>query len=506
MQLIKGMPATIEEDLRVIQEAIEGLSVSEKRMIMLITGGPSEMKTDEYLRNVFIWAILTRTSDIHLQYRQMAAGKKFTFNLRTGNGFARIVINEGASEFADRVKAKLFALTNTPSGALSSPMNSTRFSMALPKNITEPYGLEPIEQHYGIGVRAEYQKTEDGYAFTCRILDDQKAPQIHDLKMPVILLKSVLRLIEQPSGLILVSGPTGSGKSTLLNAMLRYRNDGNTAIHTIERPVEYTIRGDGPIKQVGVVGEITFANALRSSLRQDPDIILIGEINDQTTMEIALQAAQTGHLVFATIHANNAPETISRAIDLTQDKKRDAYRLGTTLRMVISQRLINSYEGEVAERQLNRYEREWLKTNGMGHLKTIRDIQSKDARKVGKVPVLEVIRITDSIKNRIRSDNLDIVSIFNEAKEQDEYESLSMAGVRAAEQYGGKLEDVMMLDSNSEAEKNIPKRCRYSAEHGLSMLQVSDCIDQYSEMLDSSQSANLQGILEGAKSTERAEA
>jgi type II secretory ATPase GspE/PulE/Tfp pilus assembly ATPase PilB-like protein len=152
-----------------------------------------------------------------------------------------------------------------------------------------------------------------------RILDQQRTPTLDELNLSASLLHAIKSAAEEPSGLILASGPTGSGKTTLLNAVLGYLNDGQRSIVTIENPVEYRLAGSGPIKQLQTQGDFTFARALRSTLRADPDVILIGEIRDAETMKIALEASKTGHMVLSTVHANNSHETISRLVDLGAD-------------------------------------------------------------------------------------------------------------------------------------------------------------------------------------------
>ena len=142
-----------------------------------------------------------------------------------------------------------------------------------------------------------YIRTFDGYTFVCRLLDQQRSPGLDELGMSYALLRAVKRAALEPSGLILVSGPTGSGKTTTLSAILQWLINGQRCVVTIENPVEYELPIFGPVKQIEVRGEITFAKALRKTLRLDPEVILVGEIRDQETMEIALQAAQTGHLV-----------------------------------------------------------------------------------------------------------------------------------------------------------------------------------------------------------------
>lgn len=148
-------------------------------------------------------------------------------------------------------------------------------------------------------------------------------------------LKSIYQLLNKPNGIILVTGPTGSGKTTTLYAALSYLNDIGTKIITTEDPVEYDI--DGLIQvQINSSIDVTFANCLRAILRQDPDIILVGEIRDEETAKIAIQASLTGHLVFSTLHTNDAPTTITRLIDMGIKP----YLIASTVEVVISQRLV----------------------------------------------------------------------------------------------------------------------------------------------------------------------
>ena len=141
--------------------------------------------------------------------------------------------------------------------------------------------------------------------------------------------------IERPNGIILVSGPTGSGKTTTLYSILTKLNRSDVNIITVEDPVEYTIHGISQV-QVNEKAGLTFATALRLILRQDPDIVLIGEIRDAETAQIATQAALTGHLVLSTIHTNSAPATITRLIDMGVEP----FLIASSLICVLSQRLV----------------------------------------------------------------------------------------------------------------------------------------------------------------------
>jgi type IV pilus assembly protein PilB len=148
-------------------------------------------------------------------------------------------------------------------------------------------------------------------------------------------LKTMREIINKPNGIVLVTGPTGSGKTTTLYAALRELNQVDTKILTAEDPVEYDI--EGMIQcQVNIDQELTFAKLLRSFLRQDPDIILVGEIRDLETAQIAIQASLTGHLVFATLHTNDAPSSILRLLDLGVE----SFLLTATIEAIVAQRLV----------------------------------------------------------------------------------------------------------------------------------------------------------------------
>lgn len=148
-------------------------------------------------------------------------------------------------------------------------------------------------------------------------------------------LKLIHQLLNKPNGIILVTGPTGSGKTTTLYGALNYLNDIGTKIITTEDPVEYDI--DGLVQvQINTSIGVDFASCLRAILRQDPDIILVGEIRDEETARIAIQASLTGHLVFSTLHTNDAPTTVTRLIDIGTKP----YLIAATLEAVISQRLV----------------------------------------------------------------------------------------------------------------------------------------------------------------------
>src|SRR5690606_14031431 len=175
-----------------------------------------------------------------------------------------------------------------------------------------------------------------GEKIVMRILDQsQGVKNLNDLGISDENLKTIREAIELPYGLILITGPTGSGKSTTLYAMLNEVDKEHMNVLSLEDPVEYSMDG---VSQSQVQPEIdyTFASGLRTTLRQDPDVIMVGEIRDRETAQLAIQAALTGHLVFSTLHTNTAIGAIPRLIDMGVDP----YLIAPTLALTMAQRLV----------------------------------------------------------------------------------------------------------------------------------------------------------------------
>ena len=176
----------------------------------------------------------------------------------------------------------------------------------------------------------------DGEKVVMRILDEStKALGLEDLGYWDGALEAINHAIVQPYGMILVTGPTGSGKSTSLFSILSILNKPSVNISTVEDPVEYRVIGANQT-QVNPVAGMTFVNGLRALLRQDPNIIMVGEIRDGETADLAIQAALTGHLVFSTLHTNNAATSLPRLLDM----EIEPFLIASTIRAVVGQRLI----------------------------------------------------------------------------------------------------------------------------------------------------------------------
>ena len=185
-------------------------------------------------------------------------------------------------------------------------------------------------------IRVSLLPTLHGEKIVMRLLSkDTTDIDINTLGFDAKQLHDYLEGIKKPNGIILISGPTGSGKTTTLYATLKILNEEKTNLITIEDPIEYTLEGINQVQLKEDIG-LTFASALRSFLRQDPDVIMLGEIRDGETAQMAIRAALTGHLVLSTIHTNSAWGTISRMVDMGVP----SYLLANTLSLSVAQRLV----------------------------------------------------------------------------------------------------------------------------------------------------------------------
>lgn len=217
----------------------------------------------------------------------------------------------------------------------------TRIKIISGMNITESRlpqdgAIKNLINNDSLDLRVSTLPIVYGEKVVIRILDyTMSAGGLETLGFSSKNLPKVKKLIEEPNGIILITGATGTGKSTTVYSMLQILNTTERNIITVEDPVEMKLPGINQVQTMSEIG-LSFANALRSILRQDPDVIMIGEIRDDETARIAVRASITGHLVLSTIHTNNSLNTIERLLDMEVER----YLLGSALTGVISQRLV----------------------------------------------------------------------------------------------------------------------------------------------------------------------
>lgn len=238
-----------------------------------------------------------------------------------------------------RVDGLLKEAGNIPAAYYDNVLNRVKVQSRL--RIDEHYKTQDGSLRYekgkiSVDMRTSIVPTVEGEKIVLRVLASYiQGLSLNDLGLSAHDQSLLQEMSDKPFGMILVTGPTGSGKSTTLYALLQLLNQPDVNITTIEDPVEYKTRGINQI-QVNVQADLTFANGLRSIVRQDPDIILVGEIRDAETADIAINAALTGHLLLSTFHANDATTAIPRLMEMDIEP----FLLASTLQVIVAQRLV----------------------------------------------------------------------------------------------------------------------------------------------------------------------
>jgi type IV pilus assembly protein PilB len=255
-----------------------------------------------------------------------------------------------------------------------------------------------------INIRVSILPAVTGESAVLRILDPSSILlDLDSLGFSPDILPNFLSLIKKPNGIILVTGPTGSGKSTTLYTTLNLLNSTEKKIMTIEDPVEYRLKGISQVQAKPKIG-LTFAAGLRSFLRQDPDIMLVGEIRDKETAEIAVQAALTGHIVLSTLHTNDAPSSVIRLIDMGIEP----FLISSSVIGIIAQRLVRKVclkcKKEIKitpdlEKILDEYE---INSNEITLYKGEGCPYCKDTGYKGRVAIFELMVITENIRDLIK--------------------------------------------------------------------------------------------------------
>ena len=288
-------------------------------------GGEDEAPIVRFVNKVLLDAIKIGASDIHFEPYE----KTYRVRFRTDG-----ILNEVAKPpiaLGSRLAARLKVMSRMDISERRVPQDG-RIKMKITKTRAIDFRVNTLPTLYGEKV-------------VLRILDSSSAKLgIDALGYEDFQKEMYLNTLEQPQGMILVTGPTGSGKTVSLYTGLNILNTHERNISTAEDPVEINLEGINQVNVNNKVG-LSFAQALRSFLRQDPDIVMVGEIRDLETAEIAIKAAQTGHLVLSTLHTNSAPETLTRLLNMGVP----TFNVATTVSLIIAQRLARRLCNECKE-------------------------------------------------------------------------------------------------------------------------------------------------------------
>ena len=295
-----------------------------------------------------------------------------------------------------------------------------------------------------IDVRISTMPVQFGESVVLRLLNPFAGVlSLEQIGMPRPMLERFRRLIHTPNGMVLVTGPTGSGKTTTLYAALKELNKPDFKILTVEDPVEYRLPGINQV-QVNTKIELTFSRVLRSMLRQDPDVILVGEMRDQETAEIGLRAAMTGHMVLSTLHTNDAVSTALRLIDMGVAP----YMVAASLRGVISQRLVRRVCESCSEStQITPAMKAVVRAEVGDRADTLQFRRGRGCSHCnatgyqGRVGVFEYLEIDEALVEALHSG--DPQKFSNAAKKQPEFHGLRRGAIALAAQGVTTMEQVL---------------------------------------------------------------
>ena len=391
------------------------------------TGGGHDDRVVDFLNNAFEQAVITGSSDIHIEMDDIDG---MEVRVRKA-GHLEVLAGSLDPEAARVAKTKICAKSKLDDQERLVPQDGRMMVF---------FGGRRVD------IRVAVTPTVAGYKFVCRLLDSNNAnADIDALEMPFLVRETMKRVVSEPEGIVLMSGPTGSGKTTTLYALLQYLKDDARHIITIENPVEYAVK---TFTQIDVDGNMTFPKAMKASLRLDPDVIMVGEMRDEESASIAQKAGTSGHMVLSTVHANSAAESITRLLSFGLK----GFEVASVLSSVIAQRLVRkiSADAEIVWEKPNDIEREWLVKRKMFNA-DIRLPRNVSGAFSGRIPLVEMIEITPQIRRLLENGGNDATSwvpqIIEMATKQEQFETLAQAGVRTVLEGKTTLQEVIASTS-----------------------------------------------------------
>jgi len=395
---------------------------------MLATADVSDAPVVKLLESLFEDAVQIGSSDIHIEPDE----KVLRIRQRVDGVLQEHIMNEIRIVPALVLRLKLMSGLDISEKRL--PQDG-RFSVKVGDRV--------------IDARISTMPVQYGESVVMRLLDQTGGTiDIQQLGMPDPIRKRVESLVRRPYGMFLVTGPTGSGKTTTLYAALKLLNVPEKKIITVEDPVEYRLPR---INQVQINSEIglTFARVLRSTLRQDPDIILVGEMRDEETAEIGLRAAMTGHMVLSTLHTNDAVSTVSRLLDMGTK----GYLLASALHAILAQRLVRRIcMSCVQPAELDEHQQAWVQAHKGD---AIKDIQFKKGIGCphcnytgysGRIGVYELLVLDQELAEELGHG--DSGSFAGVARSKADYQSLEKVALQYAVQGITTMDEVLKISAD----------------------------------------------------------
>ncbi|MBY6187269.1 Flp pilus assembly complex ATPase component TadA [Marinobacter hydrocarbonoclasticus] len=377
------------------------------------------------LQSIFEDAVQVRASDIHIEPDE----KLLRIRYRVDGQLMENTLSEYRVANALVLRVKLMAGLDISEKRL--PQDG-RFQMT-------------VKQHQ-IDVRLSTMPVQYGESVVMRLLDQSAGLlQLEETGMPAELIARVRHQIHRPHGMILVTGPTGSGKTTSLYAMLNELNQAERKIITVEDPVEYRLPRISQVQVNHKIG-LDFSSVLRTTLRQDPDIIMVGEMRDQETVEIGLRGALTGHLVLSTLHTNDAISSTLRLIEMGAAP----YLVASALRAIIAQRLVRRVCGRCAvPKALSPGEKAWLAHVGGDALLQVEFKQGRGCQHCnqsgyrGRIGVYEMLELDESMVEALR--RADPEGFAQAVRRSGQFKPLALAALDYARKGITTLEEAMKL-------------------------------------------------------------
>jgi MSHA biogenesis protein MshE len=394
------------------------------------TPGLEEAPVVKLLQSVFEDAVAVRASDIHIEPQERSLKIRFRID-----GVLHVQ-TEADVKIASALVLRLKLMSGLDISEKRLPQDG-RFNIKVRNN--------------SIDVRISTMPTQYGESVVMRLLNQATGLlALTKLGMPERVLERLRQAIHRPSGMVLVTGPTGSGKTTTLYAALNEINTPEKKIITVEDPVEYRLPGINQV-QVHEKIDLSFERVLRSALRQDPDIILVGEMRDQVTAEIGMRAAMTGHMVLSTLHTNDAMSTPIRLLDMGVPR----FMVALSLQLILAQRLVRLVCESCAQPYvLQPRERHWLRyelgdrVDGQRYMHGAGCTHCNGTGYQGRTGVYEMLEMTDRV---VEAANQDDPALFlNAARQQMQGETLRRDAVRLVVQGRTTVEEAMRISGQTD--------------------------------------------------------